>query len=103
MDALQYARYKQSISGLFITKLIDPSDEQTLKKISSTSSHIDCLPSPSPSPEMHRRKAVSGKQRDLKLCISVTRLSVLSPLMTFFSAEALVPSSSRKHYSVVRV
>nr|KAF6295053.1 ankyrin repeat and fibronectin type III domain containing 1 [Myotis myotis] len=60
MDALQYARYKQSMSGLSITKLIDPSDEQNLKKMSSTSSHIDCLPSPSPSPEMHRRKAVSA-------------------------------------------
>nr|KAF6301085.1 ankyrin repeat and fibronectin type III domain containing 1 [Pipistrellus kuhlii] len=60
MDALQYARYKQSMSGLPITKLIDPSDEQNLKKMSSTSSHIDCLPSPSPSPEMHRRKAVSA-------------------------------------------
>uniref|UniRef100_A0A8C5LHU2 Uncharacterized LOC101602066 n=1 Tax=Jaculus jaculus TaxID=51337 RepID=A0A8C5LHU2_JACJA len=62
MDALQYARYKQPASGLPITKLIDPCNEQTLKKISSTSSHIDCLPSPSPSPEMHRRKAVSESQ-----------------------------------------
>jgi hypothetical protein len=62
MDALQYARYKQPVSGLPITKLIDSSSEQNLKKISSTSSHIDCLPSTSPSPEMHRRKAVSGKQ-----------------------------------------
>lgn len=62
MDALHYARYKQPVSGLSITKLIDTSDEQNLKKINSTSSHIDCLPSPSPSPEMHRRKAVSGKQ-----------------------------------------
>jgi hypothetical protein len=64
-DALQYARYKQPVSDLPITRLIDLSDEQNLKKISSTSSHIDCLPSPSPSPEMHRRKAVSGKQHDL--------------------------------------
>lgn len=62
MDALQYARYKQPVSGLPITKLIDSSNEQNLKKISSTSSHIDCLPSTSPSPEMHRRKAMSGKQ-----------------------------------------
>ncbi|XP_028734034.2 ankyrin repeat and fibronectin type-III domain-containing protein 1 [Peromyscus leucopus] len=62
MDALQYARYKQPVSGLPITKLIDPSHEQNLKKISSTSSHIDCLPSTSPSPEMHRRKAVSESQ-----------------------------------------
>lgn len=61
MDALQYARYKQPVFGLPITKLIDPSHEQNLKKISSTSSHIDCLPSTSPSPEMHRRKAMSGK------------------------------------------
>nr|XP_034362439.1 ankyrin repeat and fibronectin type-III domain-containing protein 1 isoform X2 [Arvicanthis niloticus] len=62
MDALQYARYKQPVSGLPITKLIDSSNEQSLKKISSTSSHIDCLPSTSPSPEMHRRKAVSESQ-----------------------------------------
>uniref|UniRef100_A0A8C6DKU1 Ankyrin repeat and fibronectin type III domain containing 1 n=1 Tax=Moschus moschiferus TaxID=68415 RepID=A0A8C6DKU1_MOSMO len=62
MDALHYARYKQPVSGLSITKLIDPSDEQNLKKINSTSSHIDCLPSPSPSPEMQRRKAVSDSQ-----------------------------------------
>ncbi|XP_076399240.1 ankyrin repeat and fibronectin type-III domain-containing protein 1 isoform X3 [Peromyscus maniculatus bairdii] len=62
MDALQYARYKQPVSGLPITKLIDPSHEQNLKKISSTSSHIDCLPSTSPSPEMHRRKTVSESQ-----------------------------------------
>ncbi|EDM05660.1 rCG34140, partial [Rattus norvegicus] len=62
MDALQYARYKQPVSGLPITKLIDSSNEQNLKKISSTSSHIDCLPSTSPSPEMHRRKAMSESQ-----------------------------------------
>ncbi|XP_071066655.1 ankyrin repeat and fibronectin type-III domain-containing protein 1 isoform X2 [Dasypus novemcinctus] len=62
MDALQYARYKQPVSGLPITKLIDPSDEQNLKQIDSTSSHTDCLPSPSPSPELHRRKAVSDSQ-----------------------------------------
>uniref|UniRef100_M3YVC3 Ankyrin repeat and fibronectin type III domain containing 1 n=2 Tax=Mustela putorius furo TaxID=9669 RepID=M3YVC3_MUSPF len=60
MDALQYARYKQPVYGLPITKLLDPSEEQNLKKINSTSSHIDCLPSPSPSPEMHRRKGVTG-------------------------------------------
>ncbi|XP_040857087.1 ankyrin repeat and fibronectin type-III domain-containing protein 1 [Ochotona curzoniae] len=62
MDALQYARYKQPASGLPITKLIDPSDEQNIKKINSTSSQMDCLPSPSPSPEMHRRKATSDSQ-----------------------------------------
>uniref|UniRef100_G3UED5 Ankyrin repeat and fibronectin type III domain containing 1 n=1 Tax=Loxodonta africana TaxID=9785 RepID=G3UED5_LOXAF len=62
MDALQYARYKQPVSGLPITKLLDSSDEQNLQKINSTSSHIDCPPSPAPSPEMCRRKAVSDPQ-----------------------------------------
>ncbi|KAH0513418.1 Ankyrin repeat and fibronectin type-III domain-containing protein 1, partial [Microtus ochrogaster] len=62
MDALQYARYKQPVFGLPITKLLDSSHEQNLKKISSTSSHIDCLPSTSPSPETHRRKAMSESQ-----------------------------------------
>lgn len=85
MDALQYARYKQPVSGLPITKLIDPSDEQNLKKINSTSSsHIDCLPSPPPSPEVHRRKAVSGKPGDLKFCCLVPGLLVLSPLIRTF-------------------
>ncbi|KAM9003549.1 ankyrin repeat and fibronectin type-III domain-containing protein 1 [Sarcophilus harrisii] len=61
-DALQYARYKQPGTGLPITKLIDPSSEQNEKKVNSTSSPIDCLPSPSPSPETQRRKAVSDSQ-----------------------------------------
>ncbi|XP_043855457.1 ankyrin repeat and fibronectin type-III domain-containing protein 1-like [Dromiciops gliroides] len=61
-DALQYARYKQPGTGLPIMKLIDPSNEQNEKKVNSTSSPIDCLPSPSPSPETQRRKAVSDSQ-----------------------------------------
>ncbi|XP_068119519.1 ankyrin repeat and fibronectin type-III domain-containing protein 1 [Hyperolius riggenbachi] len=62
MDALQYARYKQPVAGLLITKFIDLLEEQNQKKNDSTSSQLDCLPSPSPSPEMHRRKAVSDSQ-----------------------------------------
>ncbi|XP_053564142.1 ankyrin repeat and fibronectin type-III domain-containing protein 1 [Bombina bombina] len=62
MDALQYARYKQPVAGLPITKFLDLSEEQNQKKNNSTSSHIDCLPSPSPSPEMHRRKLMSDSQ-----------------------------------------
>ncbi|XP_063817349.1 ankyrin repeat and fibronectin type-III domain-containing protein 1 isoform X2 [Pseudophryne corroboree] len=62
MDALQYARYKQPVAGLPITRFLDLSEEQTQKKNNSTSSHLDCLPSPSPSPEMHRRKAAIDSQ-----------------------------------------
>uniref|UniRef100_A0A8C8RAG1 Uncharacterized protein n=1 Tax=Pelusios castaneus TaxID=367368 RepID=A0A8C8RAG1_9SAUR len=63
-EALQYARYKQPVAGLPITKLVDLSEEQTQTKINSTSSHLDCLPSPPPSPETRsqRRKALSDSQ-----------------------------------------
>ncbi|EMP40205.1 Ankyrin repeat and fibronectin type-III domain-containing protein 1 [Chelonia mydas] len=63
-EALQYARYKQPVAGLLITKLVDLSEEQNQKKINSTSSHLDCLPSPPPSPEARsqRRKALSDSQ-----------------------------------------
>ncbi|XP_071429952.1 ankyrin repeat and fibronectin type-III domain-containing protein 1 isoform X1 [Pithys albifrons albifrons] len=62
-EALQYARYKQPAAGLPIKKLVDLS-EHSQKKMSSTSSHLDCLPSPPPSPEarIQRRKAVSDSQ-----------------------------------------
>ncbi|XP_031323955.2 ankyrin repeat and fibronectin type-III domain-containing protein 1 [Camelus dromedarius] len=89
MDALHYARYKQPVSGLSITKLIDPSDEQNLKKINSTSSHIDCLASPSPSPEMHRRKAMSDSQpcSDEEACSEV----FLPTDSDYDSSDALSP------------
>lgn len=63
-EALQYARYKQPAAGLPIKKLVNLSEEHSQKKISSTSSHLDCLPSPPSSPEARsqRRKAVSGKR-----------------------------------------
>uniref|UniRef100_A0A8C5TMF7 Ankyrin repeat and fibronectin type III domain containing 1 n=1 Tax=Malurus cyaneus samueli TaxID=2593467 RepID=A0A8C5TMF7_9PASS len=63
-EALQYARYKQPAAGLPIKKLVDLSEEHSQKKLSSTSSHLDCLPSPPPSPEprLQRRKAVSDSQ-----------------------------------------
>ncbi|KAH0629224.1 hypothetical protein JD844_011143 [Phrynosoma platyrhinos] len=63
-EALQYARYRQPVGGLQITKIVDLSEEPVQKKISSTSSHLDCLPSPPPSPETetHRRKVVSDSQ-----------------------------------------
>ncbi|XP_063152626.1 ankyrin repeat and fibronectin type-III domain-containing protein 1 [Candoia aspera] len=63
-EALQYARYRPTTSGLPLMKILDLSEEPLQKKISSTSSHLDCLPSPPPSPEMEiqRRKAVSDSQ-----------------------------------------
>ncbi|XP_019477310.1 ankyrin repeat and fibronectin type-III domain-containing protein 1 isoform X1 [Meleagris gallopavo] len=63
-EALQYARYKQPAAGLPIKKLVNLSEEHSQKKVSSTSSHLDCLPSPPSSPEARsqRRKAVSDSQ-----------------------------------------
>lgn len=66
-EALQYARYKQPAAGLPVMKIVDLSEETVQKKISSTSSHLDCLPSPPPSPEMetNKRKTMSGKEKYL--------------------------------------
>ncbi|XP_053157907.1 ankyrin repeat and fibronectin type-III domain-containing protein 1 isoform X2 [Hemicordylus capensis] len=63
-EALQYARYKQPAGGLPVIKIVDLSEETMQKKISSTSSHLDCLPSPPPSPETEtpRRKGMSDSQ-----------------------------------------
>ncbi|XP_023678417.2 ankyrin repeat and fibronectin type-III domain-containing protein 1 isoform X2 [Paramormyrops kingsleyae] len=55
-EALQYARYKQPLGGVPITWLVDPAIEPTMQKNDSTSSNMDYLPTPSPSPEMRRRK-----------------------------------------------
>ncbi|GLD56664.1 ankyrin repeat and fibronectin type-III domain-containing protein 1, partial [Lates japonicus] len=61
-DALQYARYKQPRGGVPITCLVDanaPENDSGQQKTDSTSSTMDYLPTPSPSPELRRRKAVS--------------------------------------------
>ncbi|KAJ1097712.1 hypothetical protein NDU88_002829 [Pleurodeles waltl] len=56
MDALQHARYKQPACGVPLTWFIDESTEVSLKdKKQSTSSHLDYLPSPTPSPETSRK------------------------------------------------
>ncbi|XP_067860654.1 ankyrin repeat and fibronectin type-III domain-containing protein 1 [Heptranchias perlo] len=62
MDVLQYARYKHPSGGLPITWLISSSEEADQGKNDSTSSHMDFLPSASPSPEFRQRRAVSGSQ-----------------------------------------
>ncbi|XP_075996927.1 ankyrin repeat and fibronectin type-III domain-containing protein 1-like [Genypterus blacodes] len=64
-DALQYARYKQPRGGVPITCLVDASAPESIsgqQKTDSTSSNMDYLPTPSPSPELRRRKAVSDSQ-----------------------------------------
>ncbi|XP_038591832.1 ankyrin repeat and fibronectin type-III domain-containing protein 1 isoform X3 [Micropterus salmoides] len=61
-DALQYARYKQPRGGVPITCLVDanaPDSDSGQQKTDSTSSAMDYLPTPSPSPELRRRKAIS--------------------------------------------
>lgn len=63
-DALQYARYKQPRGGVPVTCLVDanaPASDSGQQKTDSTSSTMDYLPTPSPSPELHRRKAISGE------------------------------------------
>uniref|UniRef100_UPI0037E7F408 ankyrin repeat and fibronectin type-III domain-containing protein 1 n=1 Tax=Semicossyphus pulcher TaxID=241346 RepID=UPI0037E7F408 len=61
-DALQYARYKQPRGGVPITCLVDanaPESDPSQQKTDSTSSNMDYLPTPSPSPELRRGKAIS--------------------------------------------
>ncbi|XP_030256820.1 ankyrin repeat and fibronectin type-III domain-containing protein 1 isoform X2 [Sparus aurata] len=61
-DALQYARYKQPRGGVPINCLVDanaPDSDSSQQKTDSTSSTMDYLPTPSPSPELRRRKAIS--------------------------------------------
>ncbi|CAL8302668.1 unnamed protein product [Lota lota] len=61
-DALQYARYKHPRGGVPITCLVSTtrteSDAQE-PKTDSTSSTMDYLPTPSPSPELRRRTAAN--------------------------------------------
>lgn len=69
-DALQYARYKQPRGGVPITCLVDasvPESDSGQQKTDSTSSNMDYLPTPSPSPELRRKKAVSGEASTNKL------------------------------------
>ncbi|XP_043945255.1 ankyrin repeat and fibronectin type-III domain-containing protein 1-like [Protopterus annectens] len=51
MDALQCARYKQPAGGIPLTCMIRCFEEPLNEKSQSTSSHLDFVPSPSPSPE----------------------------------------------------
>ncbi|XP_036390939.1 uncharacterized protein LOC118781877 [Megalops cyprinoides] len=55
MDALQYARYKQPTGGISLGWVIDFSRDVVPEKPRSTSSQLDYLPSPMPSPETSRK------------------------------------------------
>nr|XP_023674981.1 ankyrin repeat and fibronectin type-III domain-containing protein 1-like isoform X2 [Paramormyrops kingsleyae] len=55
MDALQYARYKQPSGGISLAWIIDFSRDVVPEKPRSTSSQLDYLPSPVPSPETGRK------------------------------------------------
>ncbi|XP_064808817.1 ankyrin repeat and fibronectin type-III domain-containing protein 1-like [Oncorhynchus masou masou] len=64
-DALQFARYKHPCGGVPITSLVNasrPESDQGAQKSDSASSTMDYLPTPSPSPELRPRKAVSDSQ-----------------------------------------
>lgn len=55
MDALQHARYKQPSGGVSLTWFLSESGNVLKEKTRSTSSHLDYLPSPAPSPETSRK------------------------------------------------
>ncbi|XP_026079062.1 ankyrin repeat and fibronectin type-III domain-containing protein 1-like [Carassius auratus] len=61
-NALQHARYKQPLGWVPITWLVDVSVEPPVQKNDSMSSNTDYVPTPSPSPEMRRRKPTAESQ-----------------------------------------
>ncbi|XP_016335828.1 ankyrin repeat and fibronectin type-III domain-containing protein 1-like [Sinocyclocheilus anshuiensis] len=61
-NALQHARYKQPLGWVPITWLVDVSVEPPVQKNDSMSSNTDYVPTPSPSPEMRRRKSTIESQ-----------------------------------------
>lgn len=60
MDVLQHARYKQPSCGVSLSGFLSEAGGPTKEKTQSSSSHLDYLPSPVPSPETSR-KLNSGK------------------------------------------
>ncbi|KAJ6657603.1 hypothetical protein lerEdw1_002319 [Lerista edwardsae] len=55
VDALQHARYKQPSCGIPLMWFLEESSITLKEKTQSTSSHLDFLPSPTPSPETSRK------------------------------------------------
>ncbi|KAK6301485.1 hypothetical protein J4Q44_G00275380 [Coregonus suidteri] len=99
-DALQCARYKQPHGSMPITNLVNasqPESDQGAPKSDSASSTMDYLPTPSPSPELRRRKAVSDSQlgSDEDGCSEV----FLPTDSDYDSSEALSPREQYLLYS----
>lgn len=65
MDALQHARYKQPSCGVSLSGFLSEAAGAMKEKTRSTSSRLDYLPSPAPSPETSR-KLNSGKDTALQ-------------------------------------
>ncbi|XP_017664178.1 PREDICTED: ankyrin repeat and fibronectin type-III domain-containing protein 1-like isoform X2 [Lepidothrix coronata] len=55
MDALQHARYKQPSCGVSLSGFLSEAGGAMKEKTRSSSSHLDYLPSPVPSPETSRK------------------------------------------------
>ncbi|XP_068276210.1 ankyrin repeat and fibronectin type-III domain-containing protein 1-like isoform X3 [Nyctibius grandis] len=55
MDALQHARYKQPSCGVSLSGFLSEAGGAMKEKTQSTSSHLDYLPSPAPSPDTSRK------------------------------------------------
>ncbi|KFP61018.1 hypothetical protein N322_01816, partial [Cariama cristata] len=55
IDALQHARYKQPSCGVSLSGFLSEAGGAMKEKTQSTSSHLDYLPSPAPSPETSRK------------------------------------------------
>ncbi|XP_030340387.1 ankyrin repeat and fibronectin type-III domain-containing protein 1-like isoform X3 [Strigops habroptila] len=55
MDALQHARYKQPSCGVSLSGFLSEAGGAMKEKTRSTSSHLEYLPSPAPSPETSRK------------------------------------------------
>ncbi|XP_077075368.1 ankyrin repeat and fibronectin type-III domain-containing protein 1 isoform X2 [Siphateles boraxobius] len=110
MVILQSARYKHQSSGVSLSWIIDFSKESILEKPASTSSQVDYLPSPTPSPETTRKHndshGLSDEDNssevflttDSEYSSSVTQstreLDLLPPSPTSFRSVASHPSSS---------
>uniref|UniRef100_A0A8C0FGV5 Fibronectin type-III domain-containing protein n=1 Tax=Bubo bubo TaxID=30461 RepID=A0A8C0FGV5_BUBBB len=60
MDALQHARYKQPSCGVSLSGFLSEAGGAMKEKTRSTSSHLDYLPSPAPSPETSRKLNSEG-------------------------------------------
>lgn len=75
-DALQYARYKKPSGGVPVHCLVNtraPDSNSSQDMSDSTSSAMEYMASPSPSPKLDRRKTISGEH----ICFDCVLLSAM--------------------------